>query len=206
VNVFLYGGGTDLTKNPNIPLALEKGINVALGPDWSIGGSQNLLDEMRFADHVDNTLWGDVITPKTLLQMATKNGAKALGLGAVLGSLEVGKKADLFVIGGDVANPYDAVLAATPVDVRLVMVGGVALYGDPSLAALGPASPGCEALDVCCRSKFACVASPSFSSNDKFGQTYAEIRGALEQGLADYDAMQLSPYTWSPMTDLVRCP
>jgi 5-methylthioadenosine/S-adenosylhomocysteine deaminase len=206
VNVFLYGGGTDLTKNPDIPLALAKGINVALGPDWSLGGSQNMLDEMRFADHVDDTIWGDVITPKMLLQMATKNGAKALGLDAVLGSLEVGKKADLFVIGGDVANPYDAVLAATPVDVRLVMVGGVALYGDPSLAALGPPSPGCEAVDVCCRSKFACVAAPSNSPTDKFGQTYAEIRSALEQGLADYDAMQLSPWTWSPMTDLVRCP
>jgi 5-methylthioadenosine/S-adenosylhomocysteine deaminase len=206
VNVFLYGGGTDLTKNPNIPLALQKGINVALGPDWSIGGSQNLLDEMRFADHVDNAIWDDVITPKMLVQMATKNGAKALGLGGVLGSLEAGKKADLFVIGGDGANPYDAVLAATPADVRLVMVGGVALYGDPSLAALGPASPGCEAIDICCRSKFACVASTSNSPNDKFGQTYAEIRGALEQGLAEYDAMQLSPWVWSPMTDLVRCP
>ncbi len=206
VNVFLYGGGTDLTKNPNIPLALEKGINVALGPDWSLGGSQNLLDEMRFADQVDGAIWGDVITPKMLLQMATKNGAKALGLDAVLGSLEVGKKADLFVIGGDAANPYDAVLAATPVDVRLVMVGGVALYGDPALVALGPASPGCESVGVCCRTKFACVATPSNSPADKFGQTYAEIRSLLEQGLAEYDAMQLSPWVWSPMTDLVRCP
>ena len=79
VNVFLHGGGVDLTKNPNIPLALAKGINVALGPDWSIGGSQNLLDEMRYADMIDNTVWGDQITPKMLLQTATKNGAKALG-------------------------------------------------------------------------------------------------------------------------------
>ena len=60
-NVFLYGGGTDLTKTTNIPLALAKGINVALAPDWSIGGSQNLLDELRFADQVDDTVWGNVI-------------------------------------------------------------------------------------------------------------------------------------------------
>jgi hypothetical protein len=38
-NVFLYGQGTDLTKTANVPLARSKGINVALGPDWSIGGS-----------------------------------------------------------------------------------------------------------------------------------------------------------------------
>lgn len=206
VNVFLYGGGTDLTKGPNIPLALQKGINIALGPDWSLGGSQNLLDEMRFADYLDNTVYGNVITPKMLLQMATKNGAKALGLSNVLGSLEVGKKADLFVIGGDAVDPYSAVLAATPSDVRLVMVGGQALYGDPALTPLGPASPGCEAIDICTRPKFLCVAAPSISATDKFGQTYAQIRGALEQGLAAYDALNLSQWKWSPMTPLVRCP
>lgn len=205
VNVFLYGGGTDLTKNPDIPLALSKGINVALGPDWSIGGSQNLLDELRYADMVDDTEWGDQISPQMLVQMATINGAKALGLDDVLGSLAPGKKADLFVIGGDAANPYDAVLAATPVDVRLVMVGGKALYGDPSLAPLGPATPGCETLDVCCRSKFACVAAPSNTATDKFGQTYVEIEAALAQGLADYDALGLSQWTFSPITPLVRC-
>ena len=56
-NVFLYGSGTDLTKTTDIPLALSKGITVAISPDWSIGGSENLLAEMRFADLVDNSQW-----------------------------------------------------------------------------------------------------------------------------------------------------
>lgn len=54
-NVFLYCAVVDLTKTTNIPLARSKGINLALAPDWSLGGSINLLDEMHFANHVDDT-------------------------------------------------------------------------------------------------------------------------------------------------------
>jgi cytosine/adenosine deaminase-related metal-dependent hydrolase len=205
-NVFLYGGGTDLTRTANVPLALSKGINVALAPDWSIGGSQNLLDELRFADQVDNTVWGDKITPKLLTQMVTINAAKALGLEALIGSLEAGKKADVMVIGGDACAPYDALLAATPADVRLVLVGGVALYGDAALKPLGPATPGCEDLDVCAGSKFICVATPSSTATDKLGQTLAQIQSTLDTALSDYDALALTAWTFAPITPIVRCP
>jgi hypothetical protein len=204
-NVFLYGGGTDLTKTTDIPLALSKGINVALAPDWSIGGSQNMLDELRFADRVDNTEWGDQLSPRQLFAMATINAARALGIADVLGSIEVGKKADLMVIPGDLSTPYDALLQATPADVRLVMVGGVALYGDPAVAPLGPPSPGCETLDVCTQPKFACVAQASGTATNKLGQTYGEIQSTLSSGLSAYDALNLSPYDFSPITPLVRC-
>src|SRR5262249_49028131 len=107
-NVFLYGGGNDLSATADIPAALAEGINAALAPDWSIGGSRNLLDELRFADKVDNTVWGDNISPAALARMVTINAAKALGLDAALGSLEVGKKADVMVIDGDPAGPYQA--------------------------------------------------------------------------------------------------
>jgi hypothetical protein len=205
-NVFLYGGGTDLTKTTNIPLALMKGINVAIAPDWSMGGSQNMLDELRFADKVDNTVWGDKITPKMLVQMATINAAKNLALDTVLGSLAAGKKADLFVIGGDATKPYDALLASTPRDVRLVMVGGVALYGDSVLKSVGPATPGCETIDVCCASKFVCVAESGGTATNKFGQTYADITSALSKALTDYDAMGITANKFAPLTPLVRCP
>lgn len=204
-NVFLYGAGTDLTKTANIPLALAKGINVALAPDWSIGGSQNLLDELRFADHVDNTIWGDQITPRMLVDMVTVNAARALGLGSELGSIEVGKKADLMVVGGDGCDPFDAVLAATPADVRLTMVGGVALYGDASLKALGPAAPGCEDLDVCGASKFVCMAASGGTATNKLGQTLAEVQKALDDGLTAYDALNLTQWKFSPITPIVRC-
>lgn len=205
-NVFLYGGGVDLSKTTNVKLALSKGINVSIAPDWSIGGSQNLLDEVRFADQVDNAQFGDVITPKMLLEMVTINPAKALGLDAVLGSLEVGKKADIVVLDGDANDPYGALLAATPGNVRLVLVGGVPLYGDGVLGPVAQASPPCEALAFCGRCKFLCVAQSGGQPSDELGQTYAEIESALEQGLEAYDALNLTQWKFAPITPLVKCP
>jgi cytosine/adenosine deaminase-related metal-dependent hydrolase len=205
-NIFLYGGGTDLTKTANVPLALQKGINVALAPDWSIGGSQNLLDELRFADGVDNAVWGDVLSPRALVQMVTANAARALGLGATLGTLAPGFKADVAVVGGgDRARPYDALLAATPAAVRLVLVGGVPLYGDAVLSPLGPASPGCEPLDACGASKFVCVAEAAGTTTSKLGQTLADITATIATELQRYDDLDLSPWDFSPITPLVRC-
>jgi cytosine/adenosine deaminase-related metal-dependent hydrolase len=204
-NVFLYGGGVDMSRTTNVPLALQKGINVAIGPDWSIGGSQNLLDELRFADQVDNAVWGDVLSPKMLLQMVTVNAAKALGLSSMLGSLEAGKKADVAVIQGDATNPYGAVLAARPSDVRLVMVNGQALYGDSALQPLGPAAPGCEALEVCGAVKFVCVAETGGTTTNKLGQTLSDIQTILETQLEGYDAMNLSQWKFAPIAPLVKC-
>ncbi len=205
-NVFLYGAGTVLTATANIPLAMSKGINVALGPDWSIGGSQNLLDELRFADHVDNVAWGDKITPQDLVKMVTSHAAKALGLDAVLGSITVGKKADLMVIGGDTTKPYDALLAATPGDVRLVLVGGAALYGDKALRPIAQATPACEDLDACCQSKFVCVAAPGGTATNKLGQSLVEIESALNTNLTQFDSFNLTQWDFMPLAPLVKCP
>ena len=55
-NVVLYGTTT------NIPLARSKGVPVALAPDWSLSGSVNILDELRFAAAWDKTKWGSTFT------------------------------------------------------------------------------------------------------------------------------------------------
>lgn len=204
-NVFLYGAGTDLGATTDVPLALSKGINVALAPDWSMGGSANLLDELRFADRVDDEQWGDMLTAQDLVAMVTVNAAAALGLSAVLGSIEVGKKADLMVVAGDAADPWGALLAATPREVRLVLVGGVPLYGDAALEAVAPDGPGCETLDACCHGKFVCVAE-SGGADSKLDQTLADITAALEAGLVAYDALDLSMWDFAPLTPLVACP
>jgi cytosine/adenosine deaminase-related metal-dependent hydrolase len=205
-NVFLYGSGTDLSKTTDVPLALSKGIRVALSPDWSLGGSQNLLDELRFASSVDEQEWGGMLSPEMLAQMVTNIPADLLALGDRLGTLAVGYRADVVVLGGNVAAPYQALLAATPRDIRLVFVDGIALYGDDQLAPLGPSSPACEAFDICTRAKFACVARPSAVAGDKLDQTFSEIESALATALESYDAMDLSQWDFSPLAPLVKCP
>ncbi len=203
--ITLYGGGTDQTKTTNVALARSKSINVAIGPDWSITGSTNLLEELAYASKIDAGAGSGPLSPRALVEMATINGARALGLGNVLGSLAAGKKADIVVIAGDACAPYDALINATPADVRLVLVGGKALYGDAMLEALGPATPGCEDLTVCNRSKFVCVAAPSQTATDKFDQTLTAISTALESALEAYDAQNLSSFDFAPIAPLVRC-
>jgi hypothetical protein len=204
-NVFLYGGGTDMSKTTNVPLALSKGLLVGLSPDWALGGGQNLLEELRFADQVDANQWGDALSPQMLAEMVTRNAAELLSLGDQIGSLTVGLKADITVFGGDPEAPYASLLAATPSRVRLVIVDGVPLYGDDQLLPLAPASPGCEAIDICGRAKFLCVAIDGGDASNKWGQTYAEILSVLSQELEAYDALDLSAWDFAPISPLVRC-
>ena len=199
-NMFLYGATT------RIDLAMAAGVTtIALAPDWALGGSINLLDELKFADEVDADQFGDILGPERLTRMVTLDAARALALHGVLGSLEAGKRADITVIGGWRPAPYDALLLAEPTSVRLVMVDGRVLYGDAQLIAAGPASPGCEAFDVCGADKFICAAEAS--TLNKLNQTYAEFRQALVDALADYDANVLSAGSapFSPLTPLARC-
>jgi hypothetical protein len=138
--------------------------------------------------------------------MVTVNAARAIGLGDQLGSIEGGKKADLMVIGGDAVDPWGAMLEAHPEDVRLVLVGGVALYGDAVLEQVAPASPGCEKLEVCCGEKFLCVAEDGGTAANKLGQTYREILETLSRGIEEYDAMELTEYDFAPVAPLFACP
>ena len=198
-DVTLYG------QTANVPLARSKGINVALGSNWSITGSHNLLSALRFADQVDNTNWGDTLSASDLVQMTTTHAAKTLGLADVLGAIEVGKKADLTVVKGTCQAPWADLVKAKPSDVRLVMVGGVPLYGDTSMQAAAPPNPGCEALDVCGTSKFVCVAESGGTASNKLGQTLSDISSALTDGLAAYDALNLTQWKFSPIAPLVDC-
>ncbi len=90
-----------------IPDYLKKGINVALGTDGAASNNNlDMVEEMRLAAllHKGNTLNPTVVNAKTAIKMATINGAKALGLDNIIGSLEVGKRADFIII--DTENTF----------------------------------------------------------------------------------------------------
>lgn len=197
-NVALYGQTTDVIA------ARAAGVTVSLGPDWSMGGSQNLLDELRFADAWDNAHWGDKLGAKDLVLMATSNAAAVLGFQDKLGAIAKGYLADLFVVSGDPAKPWDAIVGATPKSVAMVMVGGKVLYGDVSIQSAGPATPGCETIDICTKQKFLCVATADTTS--KFNQTYADIKAALEQALTVSDMATPDGFDFAPLTPIVKCP
>ncbi|HEY2743383.1 MAG TPA: amidohydrolase family protein [Polyangia bacterium] len=198
-NVSLYAATAD------IPTALTAGVTVALAPDWSMGGSQNLLDEMRFANAWDDAHWSNRLSSKDLLTMTTTNAATVLALGDKIGKIAEGYYADIAVYSGDTANPYDAILAATPMQVQLVMVGGSVLYGDAALVAMQAHTPACEALDVCGVSKSLCIATAD--TTNKLNQSYADIKAALETALTAADAQTPTDgFNFAPLTPLVKCP
>ncbi len=172
-NIDLYG------QTSNIPTALNLGVQVSIGPDWTPSGSLSQLQEMRCARHVSDTYWNGRLSNKELVAMTTLEAAKSLAIDGELGSLEAGKLADLAIIAADEAGrrrPYQTVLAAEAWDVRLTVVGGEPVYGD---AGLMPYSEFCEDWDVCGNTKKICV-KQSESDTDTFNQTLADVQTELE--------------------------
>ena len=118
---------------------LDAGINVALGTDGS--ASANDLDlwmAMRLAAFVASAVHDNPaeLSANELVRMATINGAKALGRASELGSVEVGKRADLVIMDPTSAAmqpSYDATsslaFAASRADVRDVLVKGELVVG-----------------------------------------------------------------------------
>ncbi len=94
----------------NIPYYLSKGISVSLGADGApCNNNLSAFTEMRLAALIQKPIHGStVMDAKTTLKLATIEGAKALHLENEIGSVEVGKKADLVLL--DLNMPDKALL------------------------------------------------------------------------------------------------
>jgi 5-methylthioadenosine/S-adenosylhomocysteine deaminase len=174
-NLALYGQTND------IKLAKSLGIQLSLSPDWTPSGAPNILEELRGAQQYNKDKLASLFTAKELVQMVTINPAKAMGFGDDLGSLEVGKRADVTVIAGDKSKPYEALIGARLNDVRLVIVEGKALYGDANLLKDLAPNTFCEDITVCQAAKTVCV-KESESDTNKLNQTLTDVESALSGG------------------------
>ena len=145
-NMKLASGGT-----APVPEMLEAGVRVGLGTDSALSNnSADLFHEMKTAALLHkSTRWDARVMPAQLaLDLATIRAAESLGVAERLGSIEVGKQADLAVVSlrGPHTTPFypanvsshlvyscrGSDVQATIVDGRVLMAGGVLRTVDES--------------------------------------------------------------------------
>ena len=109
--------GTSIAHNPSaiasilgrcpVPELLEAGANVCLGSDATAPDrSGDMFRHMQQCMHYHRTFFNDPswLPPGKVLEMCTIDAAKALGMEKEIGSLEVGKKADIVLL--DLRRPH----------------------------------------------------------------------------------------------------
>jgi 5-methylthioadenosine/S-adenosylhomocysteine deaminase len=126
-----------------VPEMLSKGITVGLGTDGAASNNDlDLFGEMSTAAKIHKLNTGDttVMDAVTVLRMATIEGAKALGIDDITGSLEKGKKADIIIVDINkphlvpIYNPYShLVYSARGSDVSHTIINGRLVMAERSI-------------------------------------------------------------------------
>ncbi len=138
-----------------IPEMLKKGIRIGLGTDGPISNNNlDLFEEMKFTSLLQKNAHLDaaILPAAQMLRMATIGGAALLGLDHQIGSIEVGKEADLVLVDfwkphlqpivTDGENPalWNLVFAAKGSDVNRVFVRGELIVENGHLVKIGESS------------------------------------------------------------------
>ncbi len=128
---------------------LARGIPVSLGADGAACNNRlDMFTEMRTAALLQKALHGPEVLPANrALHMATIDGARALGLDNEIGSIEVGKRADVIVVdleefhstpASDVVSAL--VYSSQPTDVRATIIDGEIVMSARKLLKMNEAS------------------------------------------------------------------
>ena len=158
----LEHAGTGVVHNPssNLKLAsgfapvsemLERGVHVGIGTDGPASNNTlDLFEEVRLASFIAKAVTKNptALPARQAFEMATRNGAKAIHMDHLIGSLEAGKKADLVIVNLDLTHnqphfEHDPnaiysrlIYAAKSTDVLDVMIAGSWVMQDRRLLSL----------------------------------------------------------------------
>lgn len=120
-------------KNGKVPELLARGVAVGLGSDHASSGIVDLLQEMFLLSCGYKEARGDaaILPPEQIIEIATLGGARCALLESEIGSIEVGKQADIVIFDAQrpewqpIYNPLsNMVYSATGSSVDTVIVGG----------------------------------------------------------------------------------
>jgi 5-methylthioadenosine/S-adenosylhomocysteine deaminase len=140
--------GSNLKLGSGIAPVVEmrrRGISVSIGADGAACNNHlDMFDEMRLAATLQAVrLQPGALPARDVMWMATREGARALGLESEIGSVEPGKRADLILVERDRphvapdADPWSTLVYGTRgTDIRLTMVDGEVLVSNGALSRL----------------------------------------------------------------------
>ena len=117
---------------------LNHSVNVTLGTDGPMSGNHlDLIGVMNLAPKLQKVKYQDrsICEAKEILKMATINGETALRIDDLVGSIEVGKKADLVMVDSNDVNSFPfynpishLIYSASGKDVSMTMIDGKIVY------------------------------------------------------------------------------
>lgn len=133
-NMYLGSGAAPIRE------ALDAGVNVSVGTDGAASNNTtDYLESLKFAALIQKGFTRDAarITAPQTLQMATNGGAKAAGMENRLGSIEVGKRADMFLFeprklkSTPMHDPYATIIySSSQENVSTTIVNGKIVYSN----------------------------------------------------------------------------
>ena len=126
-NLLLYGDTADIAA------ADDAGVSISISPDWAPSGAKNVLHEVKIADWWDTNVLGDRFSDFEMAQMLSTNSVDQVAWTDHVGRIKPGLAADFLVLDSFESNPYRNLIEAVDPDVRLVVVGGLPVFGDVDL-------------------------------------------------------------------------
>ena len=130
-NFELYG------KTANVDEAFRQGVTIALAPDWSPTGSDNMWEEIQYARRVNAEHLENLFSAHQLVEMASNVPARVAYIDDKVGSLAPGMYADFFLVQvpakASSGELYDAAIEEKITAIDLVVIDGIPTYGEPKM-------------------------------------------------------------------------
>jgi cytosine/adenosine deaminase-related metal-dependent hydrolase len=173
-NFELYG------QTANVAAAFREGTTISLAPDWSPSGSDNMWEEIQYAQHVSKEHLNYLFTGRQLMEMASSVPARVAYIGDKVGTIAPGMLADFFLVhstatAGTLNDPASAVLTQGIQSVDLVVINGIPTYGDPAM--LHSLKIETEPLQICGTEK---ALNSAALPNGSFAQVELRLRAKLK--------------------------
>jgi 5-methylthioadenosine/S-adenosylhomocysteine deaminase len=179
-NLELYGTTADIAS------AKSAGVVLAIAPDWSPSGSSGMIEELKYAAAWNARQHPKVLEDSDFVKMATIYPAQLAGLSDKIGSLSRGNLADLLVLKKTGTDPYAALVHATPLDIRLIIVGGNPVYGDRDLMEKFVPGDTLEPVTLCHQEDAKVLYLGPDASNPPLKKTWKETTAALNDALQQF--------------------